>query len=654
MHDVPGAAGSSLATAGGHADIEFTANAKTRARDKACLRTRLATTKAADGLQKWEKVSRNANDGGVQFASMLSTLQRVAPYVAVWLALVLIVALTPLSAVWHAADFSYLQNVLHLGESLVPDRDLAIVDLDVRPANAQDLRRREIGLLDAISANAGFSHASSAATLSHSACERAAAHRGRRDENASEAPALPAAIIFDIAFTSETSTRQPDCVAPLVAEIAQLRKAGVKIYAAQDLENANGGGSITGRFEIDPNFQENQDQRIYDQLSRSGHTLITSDPYLPGGALFYYPKALVIPAPAGGEGSTSSCALAIVAVGRADDVCLPIVARGGEEREGDQQIVTVGSSAAFARTTQRYDDAIRSTDAFGNRFVLLGDAAIDTAAGDPRSKFEILSWAVNQSVADARGRPAAHVLIDTRLMLGISATGALIALGVFLAVTRVFRKRSLRFALATALAMAVPVALLAIVDAVLRSYDLLYSELTFPFFAIVVTAGIALWAGIAAVRRDLFVTQLQQHETAVVEKYDVFISYARTAENTKWVEDNVLAPLSKVTRPDGKPLRIFFDRQSIKIGYAWYTTLVEAVYGSRYFVPIYSDGYFERPFCRDELDIAMLRQVGADAFILPLSRSADTVPPRYARVQFVDVVREPAFMESVIAVVTRD
>jgi hypothetical protein len=118
------------------------------------------------------------------------------------------------------------------------------------------------------------------------------------------------------------------------------------------------------------------------------------------------------------------------------------------------------------------------------------------------------------------------------------------------------------------------------------------------------------------------------------------------------VEENVLAPLSRVRTAEGKPLRIFFDRQSIKIGYTWYTTLVEGVYGSRFFVPIYSEDYFDRPFCRDELDIAMLRQVGAEAFILPIARRVDGIPTRYARVQFVDANKEPDFIESVIAAIT--
>ena len=382
---------------------------------------------------------------------------------------------------------------------------------------------------------------------------RSISDRGIRP--AATAAILPAAVVFDIAFTAETSRRQPDCVAPLVAEIVQLRKAGVKLYAAQDLESANGGGSITGRLELDPDFQQNQDERIYDQLTRSGHTLITSDPYLPGGALFYYPKALAIPSRSAGEGASSSCALPIVAVGRADDVCLPIVASGNEASESDQQVVTVGPSVRFRERVRHDADAVRAAKSFDDRFVLVGDSAIDTAAGDPRSKFEILSWAVNAAVAEARGRPTPRVLIDEPLMLGLASACALLALGTFLAVTRVFRKRGSRFAVATALAILVPIALLALGDGILRAYDVLYSQVAFPVFGIVVTTAIALWAAVAAVRRDLFVTQLQRHETAVVEKYDVFISYARTPENTQWVEENVLEPLSAVVGPSGRPLR---------------------------------------------------------------------------------------------------
>jgi hypothetical protein len=580
----------------------------------------------------------------VRIGEAFAAVQRIAPYVAVWLVLVGLFALTPLAAVWHAADYAVLENGLGLGRGILPDRSLAIVDLDT--SDAGQLRPREIGVLDAVAAAAGFS----AQTVHGGPCARAAAHLGPRKQT-SGTDTLPSAIVFDIAFTSEASRLQPDCVAPLTAELRELRETGVKIYAAQDLEEANGGGTITGKLEIDPNFEANQDSRIYSELTRAGHTLIASVPDVPGGALFSYPKVLRIPPPSPGGQGVGSCALPIVATGRADDVCLPIMARD-DVRDSDTEIVTVGTTQAFHARLLRYAAATRDASAFASRVLLIGDEAIDTAPGDPRSKFEVLSWAASQNIAAASGRPIPRVLVDVPLMLGLAAV-ALVVSAVAFAVALVLLKRNrLRFAIAAIAGIVVPIGILVVVAQILAANSVLFSQLTFPAIVAAITDGVSLWAAIVAYRRDLLVTQLQSRETAVEERYDVFISYARTVENTKWVEENVLAPLSRVRTAEGKPLRIFFDRQSIKIGYTWYTTLVEGVYGSRFFVPIYSEDYFDRPFCRDELDIAMLRQVGAEAFILPIARRVDGIPTRYARVQFVDANKEPDFIESVIAAIT--
>ena len=136
---------------------------------------------------------------------------------------------------------------------------------------------------------------------------------------------------------------------------------------------------------------------------------------------------------------------------------------------------------------------------------------------------------------------------------------------------------------------------------------------------------------------------------------DVFISYARDEKNARWVEENVLAALYAARRSDGKPLAVFFDRHAIKVGYAWYATIVDAICESKYFIPIYSHDYFSRPFCVDELNVAMVRRVDNPAFrILPIAHNAGPVPARYASVQYVEAEREPAFMDHILATILHD
>jgi hypothetical protein len=581
----------------------------------------------------------------VSWPTFVLTLNRIGPYVIVWVTLVLVVAFTPLAIVWHGADYWILARVLHLGEGLAPDRDLAIVDLDVPDGGSTAaLRSREIAFADALNAAGGFAPV---ATRSGS-CPSAARHLGPRKLDTAEAPSAPAAVVFDISFSAEASRVEPGCVDPLVRELHALRMLGVKVYAAQDLESTNGGGSITGRFQIDPNFERNQDPRIYAQITQSGHTLFTSDPELPGGPLFYYPKVVRIPSAAGGDaGVTGSCALPIVTAGRSEDVCLSLLSQDPDSEAADE-VVALGTTAAFHAAVTPFAQAVAHAGALAGKVVLVGDEAIDTAPGDPRSKFEVLAWALSQSLADVHGRPAPRVLIDTTVMLALSLLGAFLGLGAFLFGFATLRRSRLRLPAAVGLGLALPLAVIAATEAVFLAHAQLYSQLSLPIFTVLATVGVAFWGATNALKRDLLVTQLQARETSVAQRYDVFISYARTAENSKWVEEHLLAPLSQLRTPGGAPLRIFFDRQSIKIGYSWYTTIVEAVYGSRFFIPVYSEGYFDRPFCRDELDIAMLRQVELGSFILPVARVRDGIPTRYARVQFVDAA-DPEFFEAIAA-----
>lgn len=247
------------------------------------------------GYCVWEMERRDAPTkyGSVTSSRLVLTLNRIVPYVAVWIAIVFVVALTPLATVWHRADYWILQSALHLGSGLTLDRDLSVVDLDVDDgASVATLRSREIALVDAIDGASGLAPL---AAMGTDPCSRQARHLGARATDAAGAAEPPAAIVFDIAFESAASRLEPRCVEPLVRVLRAARSLGVKLYAAQDLQSQNGGGSITGQFQLDPDFERNQDSRVYAQLSESGHTLFTSDPALPGGPLFYYPKLVRIP-----------------------------------------------------------------------------------------------------------------------------------------------------------------------------------------------------------------------------------------------------------------------------------------------------------------------------------------------------------------------
>lgn len=589
----------------------------------------------------------------MKWASATAALRRFVPYAAVWLGLVLIVALTPLSNLWHEADFWVLQGPLQLGNGLTLDRGLSIVDLDVgADLGASDLRAHEVVLLDAINAAAGVG-AKPNRSAPRGSCAANAVHVGTAPP--SDPTGLrpkPDAIVFDIAFLKANSVASPQCVAPLVAELHAAELAGIKIYGAVDLENPNAGGSISGNIELDPDYESNHDDRIYADFTGKGHTEFSADATRPGTPLIYYPKVVIMPQAGGGTaGGVAPCALPIVAIGQADDQCLPLV-NINQQAEVVNVVVPLGATSNFERVRTTYERATRNPSTLAGQIVLVGDERIDYAAGDPRSKFEMLAWAMSQSIAGLHGRPYPRVLISENVMLALAIGGAMLAFAAFAFVFSLRRGKALRVASATVFGLVVPAGAIVAVVNFLGSQNELYSQVGLPALAVLITVGVSLWAGIASIRGDLFVTSLQDHTTAVPERYDVFISYARTPENAAWVEEHVLGPLSRAKMPDGKALRIFFDRQSIKVGFSWYKTIVESIYGSRFFLPVYSEGYFDRPFCREEMDIAMLRQVEMGTFVLPVARVVTGIPERYVRTQFVDVSREPAFIDELIRIIT--
>jgi hypothetical protein len=581
-----------------------------------------------------------------------AALRHFGPYVAVWLLLVLMVALTPLTNLWHKWDFWLLQVPLQLGNGLALDRELSVVDLDVDSASkVAEIRARQIALLDAMNAEAGAAPAARAAGVAAGSCAPSVLHVGPLSGALAGPRPKPEAVVFDVAFLKANSALVSQCVRPLVEELHAARMAGIKIYGAMDIESPNAGGSISGNLQLDPGYELNHDERVYAEFNGTGHTEFFADSDRPATPLVYYPKVVIMPVAESGSGEVAPCALPIVTVGQAADECLPLLGMNQQD-EVANVIVPLGASAVFERARLSYAQAIRNPSVLGDKIVLIGDERIDSSAGDARSKFEMLAWAMSQSVAGVRSRPYPRVLVDVNTMLGLAIGGSILALASFVYFLNHRRGKPLRLVVATLFALAVPAAAIFAVEANLIAHNELYSQLTLPALTILITIGVAVWAASAAIKRDLFVTALQGRNTGIAERYDVFISYAREPENAAWVKERILGPLSRATMPDGKSLRIFFDTDSIKVGFGWYTTIVDSIYGSRFFVPVYSEGYFDRPFCRDEMEIAMLRQVEIGDFILPVARVATGVPARYARMQFIDVAREPAFMGEIIRIIT--
>ncbi|HEY2926392.1 toll/interleukin-1 receptor domain-containing protein [Piscinibacter sp.] len=144
-------------------------------------------------------------------------------------------------------------------------------------------------------------------------------------------------------------------------------------------------------------------------------------------------------------------------------------------------------------------------------------------------------------------------------------------------------------------------------------------------------------------------------DDALRSEVDVFISYSHAPDNAAWVERSIVEPLRALMLPDGRRLRLFFDKGSITVGQDWFRRINLSILGSRAFLCVWSDDYLERDYCRWELDYAFPRAARRDFLFLPVARlSAGAQPgPAYAQYlqarQYVDASSRADFIDELIA-----
>ena len=65
---------------------------------------------------------------------------------------------------------------------------------------------------------------------------------------------------------------------------------------------------------------------------------------------------------------------------------------------------------------------------------------------------------------------------------------------------------------------------------------------------------------------------------------------------------------------------------------------------------MYSERYFERPYCREEIEIADQLRIEGRLRMFPVARTVAGIPERYLRkVQYIDAGANPQFMADLIA-----
>ena len=435
----------------------------------------------------------------------------------------------------------------------------------------------------------------------------------------------PAAVVIDIAFHAD---HHEDGVtaAQLANAMSAIRKMGTPVYVAVD-------PYAPGTTVYMENFMDQLSSEIYgDAVTGIGHTEWFVQSSSPRPVMFWYHAA--VPERRG-----------------VDVYALPLVVTG-DVREPPTELFgfAVGSSASYHAAVLTAARTVADPRVLGSRYVIVGSSgAADYAYG--MAGIESVAWAINDRLTL---NLASHLSLfgDRVVVILLSVFLSLLAAGSFALVFRAVRTE--RWVLpASALAgLTIPTTLLLCIVAICITRGVVFLQPTFEFVAVVVAVMVCWLAGREQVRYDLIFNSFADGRKKVRAHYDVFVSYSRDDENTQWVERNVVEPLRAMKRADGRPLEIFVDTKQIRWGMAWYEEIVEALWGSRFVVAVYTARYFERAMCTEELATAMRRRVDDPAFaILPISRVGSSIPPQFAGIQYQDAAQSPNFMDEIILTV---
>ena len=112
--------------------------------------------------------------------------------------------------------------------------------------------------------------------------------------------------------------------------------------------------------------------------------------------------------------------------------------------------------------------------------------------------------------------------------------------------------------------------------------------------------------------------------------HDVFISYSHANK------DSVLFLVEELQRSRPQ-LRLFLDRNVLDAGVAWQQKIYDAIDDCHTVVAVYSPEYLGSKMCREEYNIARIRDRDSDnEILLPLYLYSVNLPPHMRVVQYLD------------------
>ncbi len=525
----------------------------------------------------------------------MPTLKRLGAYGLAFILLLTLLAVTRLAAYLDHVHFEYQTGYLGNPEEVPLSGRILLVDLprdtpggDAEESNndPSDFRRRLGDLLVRLA----------------------------------DAKPAPTAVVLDISFMNDSRGLPEVSMA-----LGRLTEAGVETWAVLDPGTA-------GRVDAQDVFDEHAMSLYRDVLEGYGHTVHR----LFRGVLSYQTQidmeadGGVVPLPA-----------------------LPVeVARrlttGNVERSLPGAIVlAVGSQSAIEAQTLAFDHSAAALPGgrflrggepvavpdFNDKIVVVGSLAADVTLGAPQAGPNLVAWAVNDRLSGGTGfyQPETRTWVIVCEALAFAVLTVLVYAVLFKYVKRL-QTRPLLLAVLSVVIGAGALAALAFA----RFNQQFTTPVGLPLFAIGL-AGLLAWH-----------FALKFLVTGVAEgsgRYDAFISYSHA--HADWVVKHLYEPLKATRKPDGSEVTVFFDRDAIGVGEAFTTKYMWAIVDSRVFIPVFSDDYYSKNHCRNEMDVAYKRKVEKLMEVVPIAYAAEAVPEIYRGDNYLDPAADPNFIERV-------
>ncbi|WP_339708426.1 TIR domain-containing protein [uncultured Kriegella sp.] len=429
------------------------------------------------------------------------------------------------------------------------------------------------------------------------------------------AKGTPRAVLLDIYFENEPQ------------ELETLKKAlknigeKTKVYGVYDMREYE---QIT--------FEENEGSQAVDIYENYLEGFRLHSMFEEKMGILFYESELPFPREAGGYELIEAVASKV-----ARDVKL----ENTPTLESRSYVLPLGNTQSVKRQTVQFLHASDRTTggSFSSSFdiddkiLIIGSLTADRIAKINKTGTHLVAWALMDQINN--NTLAKQPLTQPYVYIGLVLFFAIFTALLFALFFKYLKKLQTKPLIIAVLSFLTSAALLLCVGAAILSFGQVI-PMGLPLITILLSAVLS-WR----FAYKFLVTGIAEG----AQKYDVFISYSRG--NSDWVIKNVYEPLTAFRKPNGDKLNIFFDRDSIGIGEAFTAKYMWAIVDSQVFIPVFSEEYYGKNHCSNEMDLAYKRSVEKLITILPVAFSYESVPQIYTHINFLDITVNPNFIKDI-------